>query len=181
MKSDHTHISIVVSCNFTSVNDGREPAYMKKDDNAKSFLFDTQEACCKTWFSWDSECVTSAVVSSDLYFYPEWEDSTCLRKQEHEFKYWETDDKFTTLDECCSKRFGWDVVACCNTPGMGGCAAGTDTVYTPDWTTQRCNERNEITLELWEKAFAKSTVNKCCEMNFSWDKKGCCTNSPGGC
>ena len=62
----------------------------------------------------------SEVVSSDLYYYADWEAFTCSRKQDHEFKYWET-DKFSSLDECCNQRFGWDYVNCCNTPGMGGC------------------------------------------------------------
>ena len=146
------------------------------------YLYDSEEACCKTWFSWKDDCVTSSeTVSSDLVYYPSWVDNTCYRKQAHELKYWET-DTFTTLEECCSRRFGWNIVACCDTPDMGGCTidvSGT-AVYTPDWTARSCTPRNENLLEPWEKTFLSSSTDQCCTRFFSWEKKDCCTRS-GGC
>jgi len=161
----------------TCTNDGREPTYMR--ENAASYLFDSQKACCNTWFSWEDDCITSETVSADLYYYPMWEDNTCSRKQDHEFKYWEK-DKFTTLDECCSRRFDWDFTACCNAPGMGGCTDSGSTVYSPDWLTISCSPRSKALLEPWEITFAESTTNLCCNRHFHWDKTACCSRS-GGC
>ena len=164
----------------TCANDGNEPSYMK--DNAADYLSSSEDACCKNWFSWKDDCVSSAeTVSSDLYYYPSWEDDTCFRKQEHEFKYWET-DTFTTLEECCSRRFGWNMVACCDTPGMGGCTAAysSSTVYSPDWMNRSCSPRNKDLLEPWERTFAESTTDQCCTRYFSWEKNECCARS-GGC
>eukprot|EP00985_Skeletonema_marinoi_P006405 scaffold2771_cov198-Skeletonema_marinoi.AAC.3 len=164
MANDESH-------KLTCSNDGREPTYMK--NNAADYLFDSQEACCETWFSWKDDCVSSGdAASTDLYYYPSWKDDTCSRKQEQEFKYWETDDKFTTLDECCSSRFGWNLVACCGTPGMGGCTAtdSSSTVYSPDWTARSCSPRNKALLEPWEITFAESSANLCCIRHFNWEK-----------
>ena len=165
----------------TCANDGREPSYMRNNAAAAHYLFDSEEACCKTWFPWRDDCISSGgTVLTDLYYYPAWEDGTCSRKQEKEFKYWEI-DKFTTLDECCSSSFFWDFAACCDTPGMGGCIATASslTVYTPDWMKKSCSPRKKDLLEPWEATFAESTLDLCCNRHFSWEKKACYTRSGG--
>lgn len=166
-------------------NDGKYPPYME-DDNADSYLYDTQEECCLAWFAF-SDCPTTDDLSVTK-FYPDWKNSICGHKSN--FEPWELDELYDSLDDCCTSKFSWNMNKCCNAPGLGGCANGApnpdepeetaDVKYLPDWTHETCYAKTTGALESYEVSFSSSKVRDCCNSFFSWEADGCCKRS-GGC
>lgn len=72
-------------------------------------------------------------------------------------------DTFESAEDCCKKRFSFSYKACCQ---HAGCTVSTETLYYPK--SDKCVAGVEGDLETWEIAFAKDSVQECCESNFWW-------------
>ena len=165
-------------------NDEKHPPYM--DDNPGDYLFDSREECCAVWFAF-GDCLDSSDTSSaEEMYYPDWVGLTCGKKSE--FEPWE-DERYETLDECCSTKFWYSEQSCCSTPGLGGCLDTTPAVaapevgdlrYLPDWSAEKCSSVSSSSLASWEVAYAQASAQSCCSTHFSWEVGRCCERS-GGC
>jgi hypothetical protein len=163
-------------------DDGQEPLYMLS--NAKLFLFNTREECCKKFFGWNYYVCTGTLPELPTgMFYPNWSgtsSTTCLndnkmptymlRNQQYYF--------FSSLRQCCEKHFSWDIQKC-----MGTDATGTGKWYVKWGTTDTCvqdcigasNPNCGGIAKKWDETF--SDKNTCCEKKMWWDKEGCRSRS----
>ena len=91
----------------------------------------------------------------------------CSKKSENLFKSWEQ-EKYDTLEQCCSEKYSYAKQMCCDSPGMGGCGGAGTTVFLPDWNANKCVRRDKGTLATYEFEFAHDTQSSCCSAYFNW-------------
>jgi hypothetical protein len=153
-------------------NDGLQPPFMKEDVNEEDYLFDTQADCCERWFAYADDCVGAASSPSSEKFYPVYGTGGCSKKQVKDFEAFEQ-DRYDTLEACCSDKFSFGKRECCDSPGMGGCGTSGEVVYLPDWSNNQCEERSKSTLAVHEEAYAKASEKLCCNEFFGWEGNDC--------
>lgn len=105
-------------------------------------------------------------------YVPSWSADTCTATRPAES--WEASS--STLADCCSKSFGWQVEDCV-IKGQVLAAQQADEddepvkyKYVPDWTSKTCSNNSPPPNE-WVKQYA--TLMECCSTNFDWVLDDC--------
>ena len=96
-----------------------------------------------------------------MWFYPQYDEATCYEQALGDFDEYDT-EKYATKTICCMEKFGNDVIACCE-GGDGECATDGSAVYIPNWSKQKCDERNSALTLSWESDYVSDTVEECCK------------------
>merc|ERR1711957_300222 len=125
----------------------------------KDFLFDTEIACCVSYFPSSDTCLVNSLEGN--LWYPDWSPAgqSCLNdgNEEPYMKVSPTDYMFATYEVCCRTLFGWDVEKCFETSNgssSGGSLFGSSSsssssvqgLWYPDWrpSAKSClNDGNE--------------------------------------
>lgn len=114
---------------------------------------------CFIDFPWDSTCGKTSPTG--IWFYPQYDEGTCYEKALGEFDMYDT-DKYSDKNACCMYKFSNNVMACCE-DGDGACISVGTPVYIPNWSDQKCDERDSTLVTAWEAHWVSDTIEECCE------------------
>jgi len=148
----------------------------------KEFLFDTEVACCESYFPGSTTCLVDSLAGN--LWYPDWSDTGqgCLNdgNEEPYMKVNPIDYMFPTYELCCLTLFGWDLETCFETSTGLSSSSSSSTVqglWYPDWrpsATSCLNDGNEKPYMVLNPSwYLYPTFRECCERRFEWDVEGC--------
>ena len=152
---------------------GKEPYYMLS--NAKHFLSDSIEECCKKFYGWNYfACAGTKPELTNGDYYPDWSGSstaTCLNDNKMPTYMLNNQAWYlaTTLEKCCKTHFSWNVNKC-----LGTTAAGSNNWYVNyDSSTcvQDCNGASPCggVADSWVELY--SSKAQCCKEKLFWVSK----------
>ena len=96
-----------------------------------------------------------------LWFYPDYGKASCYEKPLSEFDKYDT-EKYVTKNSCCMTKFSGNILACCENGG-GECTATGNPLYLPNWSDQKCEERDSTLVSGWEIDWVSYSIEECCE------------------
>merc|ERR1712085_151463 len=155
----------------------------------KEFLFDTEVACCESYFPGSATCRVNSLEGN--LWYPDWSTAGkgCLNdgNEKPYMKVNPTHYMFATYEICCRTLFGWDLENCFESStglvtslSSGSSSSSSSNVqglWSPDWrpsATTCLNDGNEkpymVVNPSW---YLYADFRECCERRFEWDVEGC--------
>ena len=112
-----------------------------------------------TDFSWDQTCGNNN--PSGLWFYPNYDESTCFSKAFSEFDIYDT-EKYISKNACCLSKFSNAIMNCCEN-GEGECAPTGTPVYIANLSSGKCDYRDSSLVSNWEVDSAYYNIEDCCK------------------
>ncbi|KAL9179689.1 hypothetical protein ACHAXT_008979 [Thalassiosira profunda] len=166
------------------VDDGNEPPYMR--DNYVYYMFANKEDCCSEHYNWNYDaCVGRSTAIAGMY-YPDFGGSEHICKNDGaQPQYMNVAPEVwmhTTLLECCTTNYNWNLDECLGTsPGASPVAAptpaATRTMWYPDWlsTDHVCrNDGNEPAYMTQNPSIWMFDAQvDCCNRNYQWNYDAC--------